>query len=138
MKPKFILILSLFYFGSMGAVLADYSDGWDAYTKKNYLKALVEWLPLAEQGASQAQYNLAGMYAKGHGVKVDDEKAVYWYRKAALQGHPRAQYNLGVMYLLGNGVYQSFEDAKPWLQLAYENGIEEAETIWNKNELWKY
>ena len=136
MKLKFILILALC--GFVGVASADYSDGWDAYKNENYLKALVEWLPLAEKGIPQAQYNLAGMYAKGHGVKVDDEKAVYWYRKAALQGHPRAQYNLGVMYILGNGVYQSFEDAKPWLQLAYENGVDEAETIWNQNQLWKY
>ena len=136
MKLKFILILALC--GFVGVASADYSDGWDAYKNENYLKALVEWLPLAEKGIPQAQYNLAGMYAKGHGVKVDDEKAVHWYRKAALQGHPRAQYNLGVMYILGNGVYQSFEDAKPWLQLAYENGVDEAETIWNQNQLWKY
>jgi TPR repeat protein len=138
MKPKIILILALLSFGVLGSASADYSDGWDAYIKENYLKALIEWLPLAEEGSSQAQYNLAGMYTKGHGVKVNDEIAVYWYRKAALQGHPRAQYNLGVMYLLGTGVYQSFEDAKPWLQLSYENGVEEAEAIWNQNELWKY
>ena len=72
------------------------------------------------------------------GVKVDDKKAVYWYNKAAQQGHPRAQYNLGVMYLLGKGIYKSFEEAKPWLQLAYENGVDEAKAIWDENKLWKY
>ena len=78
------------------------------------------------------------MYTNGYGVKVDDKKAVYWYNKAAQQGHPRAQYNLGVMYLLGKGIYKSFEEAKPWLQLAYENGVDEAKAIWDENKLWKY
>jgi len=138
MQSKFIITLALFTFGFNGVTSADYTNGWNAYKKENYLEAFVEWLPIAEKGAPQAQYNLAGMYAKGQGVKVDDGKAVYWYRKAANQGHPRAQYNLGVMYLLGTGVYQSYEDAKPWLQLSYENGIDEAEIIWNSHELWKY
>jgi len=138
MKPKLILAYTLLSFWVIGTASADYSDGWDAYNKNDYLNALVEWLPLAEQGDSQAQYNIAGMYSNGYGVKVDDEKAVYWYQKAANQGHPKAQYNLGVMYLLGTGIYQSFEDAKPWLQLSYENGVDEAEIIWNQNELWKY
>jgi TPR repeat protein len=138
MKLEFILIFVLFSVGVSGNVSADYSNGWDAYKNGNYLKALVEWLPLAENGDIEAQYNIAGMYAKGNGVKIDDEKAVYWYKKAAKQGHPRAQYNVGVMYLIGSGVYQSYEDAKPWLQLAYENGVDEAEILWNENELWKY
>jgi|TARA_B110000908_G_C9920782_1_gene299580 TPR repeat protein len=138
MKPKFILMLLLFSFGPMGAVSADYSSGLNAYKKENYLKALVEWLPLAEQGVSQAQYNLAGMYTKGYGVKIDDAKAVYWYNKAAEQGHSRSQYNLGVMYLSGTGTQKSIEDAKYWLHLAYDSGTDEAEKIWNQNKLWKY
>ena len=138
MKAPFILLLFVVSFGPIGAVSADYSDGWDAYKKENYLKALVEWLPLAEQGAPQAQYNLAGMYAKGYGVKMDDAMAVYWYTKAAEQDHPRAQYNLGVMYLLGTGVDKSYDEDKKWLQLSYANGFDEAETFWNENQLWKY
>jgi TPR repeat protein len=42
------------------------------------------------------------------------------------------------MYLLGTGVDNSYDEAKKWLQLSYANGIDEAETIWNNNQLWKY
>ena len=130
--------IKIFSFGISGITLADYSTGLGAYNKGNYLKALVEWLPLAEQGSLEAQYNLAGMYANGYGVKIDDSKAIYWYKKAALQGHPSSQYNLGVMYLIGNSVDKSIEEAKYWLHLAYDNDVNEAEIVWNQGKLWKY
>jgi hypothetical protein len=69
---------------------------------------------------------------------VDDERAVYWYKKSAEQGYPKAQHNLALMYLMGTGATQSYEKAKHWLQLSYENGIEESEAVWNKYELWNY
>ena len=78
------------------------------------------------------------MYTKGYGVKVNDAKAIFWYTKAAKQGQPRAQYNLGVMYLIGTGIDKSIEDAKYWLHLAYDNGVAEAETLWNQNKLWNF
>ncbi|MCX8627217.1 sel1 repeat family protein, partial [Gilliamella sp. B3976] len=43
------------------------------------------------------------MYADGEGVKVDKEKALYWYTKAAEQGVGDAQFNLGLMYDDGDG-----------------------------------
>jgi TPR repeat protein len=36
------------------------------------------------------------MYDRGQGVEQDDEKAVYWYEKAAEQGHGKAQLTLSV------------------------------------------
>ena len=89
-------------------------------------------------GNAEAQFNLAGMYAKGYGVMIDDKEAIYWYKKSAEQGYAKAQYNLGVMYLIGNGVNKSLSDAKHWLSLAYDNGIEDVEILWNKYELWNY
>jgi len=138
MQSKFILILFLLSFGSMGIVSADYSSGLSAYKKGDYKTALSEWLPLAEQGISQAQYNLGGMYAKGYGVSLSDKEAIFWYKKAAEQAHPMAQYNLGLMYLIGAGVNQSYIEAKHWLYLSYENGVDDAEILWNKYELWNY
>ena len=138
MKATFILLLFLFSFGTIGAVSADYSSGLSAYNKGNYKVALSEWLPLAKEGVSQAQYNLGGMYAKGYGVVINDKDAVFWYKKAAEQAHPMAQYNLGLMYLIGAGIGQSFVEAKHWLYLSYENGVDDAEILWNQYELWKY
>ena len=134
-KPFLLLLLSLSFIGSN---LAESSDSWDAYKKGNYKEAFNEWLPLAEKGSAEAQYNIAGMYAKGYGVVMDEKKSFDWYKKSAVQGHAKAQYNLGVMYLIGSGVVKSLGEAKHWLRLAYENGIEAVEILWNKYELWNY
>ena len=138
MNSKFTLIFIALSFGIVTLSSADYATGLNAYKKGDYKTALMEWQPLAEKGLSEAQYNLAGMFAKGYGVVVDDERAVYWYKKSAEQGYPKAQHNLALMYLMGTGATQSYEKAKHWLQLSYENGIEESEAVWNKYELWNY
>ena len=138
MNSKFTLIFIALSFGIVTLSSADYATGLNAYKKGDYKTALMEWQPLAEKGLSEAQYNLAGMFAKGYGVVVDDERAVYWYKKSAEQGYPKAQHNLALMYLMGTGATQSYEKAKHWLQLSYENGIEESEVVWNKYELWNY
>lgn len=65
-------------------------------------KETFKWhLKAANQGDSDAQYNLGEMYEEGTGTLKDDKQAVYWYRKAADQGNTSAQYglaNLGVIY----------------------------------------
>ena len=197
MKPKIFLFSLMLSISFIGSTLAESNDVWDAYKKGNYKAALNEWLPLAEKGSAEAQFNLAGMYAKGYGVVMDEKKSfdwykksaeqghpkaqynlgvMYiigsgtpkslsdakhwfnlagmfakgygvvmdekksfdWYKKAAEQGHPKAQYNLGVMYIIGSGTPKSLSDAKHWLRLAYDNGIEDVEILWNKYELWNY
>ena len=138
MKPKIFLFSLILSFSFIGSILAESSDAWDAYKKGNYKAAFNEWLPLAEKGSADAQFNIAGMYAKGYGVMMDDNISFDWYKKAAEQGHPKAQYNLGLMYLIGSGATKSRSEAKHWLRLAYDNGIKEVEAIWNKYELWNY
>jgi hypothetical protein len=138
MKPKIFLFSLILSISFIGSTLAESNDVWDAYKKGNYKAALNEWLPLAEKGSAEAQFNLAGMYAKGYGVVMDERKSFDWYKKSAEQGHAKAQYNLGVMYLIGSGITKSLSDAKHWLRLAYDNGIEDVEILWNKYELWNY
>ncbi|MCW8955390.1 MAG: hypothetical protein OQL09_00780, partial [Gammaproteobacteria bacterium] len=43
-------------------------DGLKAYKQGHYLEAIKHWLPLAEQGDLQVQYNLGIMYSKGQGI----------------------------------------------------------------------
>jgi TPR repeat protein len=58
----------------------------------------VRWFrKAAEQGHTDAQNNLGGMYAEGRGVPQDDAEAVRWFRKAAEQGHTDAQKNLDLL-----------------------------------------
>lgn len=43
----------------------------------------------AEQGDAEASFKLAERYLHGEGVEPDDERAAYWYRKAAEGGYYR-------------------------------------------------
>ncbi len=138
MKRIILLFSLILLISHTGSIFAETDTAWSDYKKGNYKSAFNEWLPLAEKGSAEAQYNIAGLYAKGYGVMMDENTSFDWYKKAAEQGHPKAQFNLGVMYVIGSGADISLIDAKHWLSLAYENGVEEAEVIWNKYELWNY
>ncbi len=100
----------------------DFQRGMDAYNRGNYATALKEWMPLAEKGDAEAQYNLGFMYSKGQGVSQDHKEAVKWFRLAAKQGDSIAQHQLGVMYRDGQGVSQNYIEAIKWFRLAAEQG----------------
>jgi len=103
--------------------------GYQSYLKGDYQAAFDEWLPLAELGDVEAQYNLGVMYDEGTSVEQDLVKAAEWYRKAAEQGFLEAQYNLGMLYYQGQGVSRDRKEAARWLQLAAERGDSEAAEI---------
>ncbi len=73
----------------------------------------------AENGNSGAQRRLGRVYDI---VYSDDEKAVYWYKKAANQGDVIAQYNLGYAYDNGEGVSKSEQQAVYWYKKAANQG----------------
>jgi len=66
----FLLALTfLFLFSGSSVVFGgDYQDGWDAYDRKDYKTAHRLWLPLAEQGDAQAQFEVGRVYYGGNGV----------------------------------------------------------------------
>ena len=51
----------------------------------------------ADQGDADAQFNLGGQYARGHGVAKDVAEAARWYRKAADQGDSEAAIKLRLL-----------------------------------------
>ena len=130
LTPWLILALGLLVLVLLwpASVRADAQAGLAAYERGDYKTAYREWLPLAEQGYAEAQYNLGVMYAKGQGVPQDDAEAVKWYRLAANQGYARAQTNLGFMYEKGRGVPKHDAEAVHWYRLAAEQGYSRAET----------
>ena len=81
-----------------------------------------KWKSLAEQGNSEAQYNIGRMYYKGDGVPKDYKEAVKWYRKAAEQGSVDAQYMMGRMYYKGDGVPKDYKEAVKWYRNPAEQG----------------
>lgn len=100
--------------------------GYQSYLKGDYEAAYNEWLPLAELGDAEAQYNLGVLYDEGAGVEQDLRTAVSWYQKAASQGFIDAQTNLGMMYYHGHGVERDYRAAAQWFRQAADQGDEEA------------
>ena len=125
-KPlTFLLALTfLFLFSGFSVVFAgDLQDGLDAAVRGDYKTAYKLWLPLAEQGDAEAQYNLGVMYEHSLGVPQDYKTAVKWYRLSAEQGLAIAQSRLGFLHLLGiRGVQQDYKEAVKWSRLAAEQG----------------
>jgi len=103
--------------------------GYQSYLKGDFKAAFEEWLPLAELGDAEAQYNLGVMFDEGASVVQDLGKAAAWYRKAAEQGFLDAQANLGMMYYRGEGVASDSTEAARWLQLAADRGDTEAAAL---------
>ena len=105
------------------AVFADFETAGDAYKDGDYETAANEFLPLAESGDHRAMYALGSMYAAGHGVPMDLQEALKWFRKAATHGRPDAQYKIGVMYDRGLGLKQDYRKALHWYGKSAKSGF---------------
>ena len=56
------------------------------------------------------------------GVDKDDEKAVFWFKKAAQMGYSLAQNSLRFMYEQGRGISKNESQAFYWYKLASAQG----------------
>jgi uncharacterized protein len=112
-------LVCLMFFCAVPHVMgADFDKGLEAAQKGDFATALDEWKPLAEEGYSKAQYNIAIMYDNGQGVPQDYEQAFKWYAMSAEQGYVNAQLNLAGMYYRGEGVPQDYKLAYVWVTIA--------------------
>ena len=96
----------LFTIAAAGAVLAmaaalpaspythgqweDFQRGIEAFQERAYEQAYRMWLPLAEAGIPQAQYNLGVIYTNGNGIPRDYVEAYKWFAIALAAGHVEA------------------------------------------------
>ena len=107
---------------SSASVFGGLEEGKAAYEQGDFATALTEFMTVAEQGNSEAQFNLGSLYDKGEGVMQDSSQAAEWYRKAAEQGYARAQYKLGSMHDFTVGEYSK---AIEWyIKAAEQNSVE--------------
>ncbi len=91
---------------------------------------VIEWyLPSAEEGDTEAQYNLGFMYETGWGVQVNEKEAIRWYREAAEMQHDIAQLRLGMMLIVGVDGKQSIDEGLALLRRSAENGNRVAEAL---------
>ena len=64
-------------------------------------------LEKAKQGDFDAQNEVGVAYSEGKGVKPDQKKAVYWFKKSAEQGYAIGTCNLALHYGRGWGVLRN-------------------------------
>jgi len=115
-----LLLASVLLQGNLAR--ADFAEGLNAYENKDYATALMEWMPLADAGNSQAQYNLGWMYKRGRGVPQSDDTAIMWFELSAQSEHPGAQSTLGSIYYYGEGVARNELTGAKWFTLAARQG----------------
>jgi TPR repeat protein len=113
---------------SVSSVLSqDFQKGLQAYDAGDYLTALKEFLPLADDGDAESQYLLGTIFQDGYGIPQDFTEAAKWYSFAADQNHASAQLNLAALYYLGNGVPQDYQAAYDWSRLSAIQSNESAQ-----------
>jgi len=109
--------LGLYFYSVAGGELL----GLERY--ENLMCEAIKWFrKAAEQGYSNAQYNLAICYYYGNGVEQDYEEAVRWLQKAVEQGNAAAQCMLGARYYDGKGIKQDYKEAVRWFLRAALQG----------------
>lgn len=108
-------------------VFAGTTEGVRAFKAENFDKALEELKPAAEAGDGEAAYFLGRMYARGYGVKENDELAVQLYKKSAQLGYAHGQAVTGHMYANGNGVQTNYIKSIEWYTRAAKQGHVEAQ-----------
>ena len=89
---------------------------------KDYRKAAKVFAALAEQGDTEAQYQMGVLCQTGRGVSRDYQKAFDWFLRAAEAGHLKAQYSLGAMYENGWGTPPDASQAAGWYERAARRG----------------
>ncbi|RSZ59653.1 SEL1-like repeat protein [Massilia atriviolacea] len=91
--------------------------GLEHSTAGRHAAAYAQWLPLAEQGHSESQFNIGLMLRDGLGVPADAAKSLEWTRKAAAASYPDAYLALGVRHANGSGVAKDPAEAlRLWRQ----------------------
>lgn len=83
--------------------------------------------PLAMQGHTLAQYQLATLHDSEYASYASLSKAAFWYQKAAKNGHRNAQHNLAVAYANGEGVEPNINKAVSWWKRAAIAGHTDAQ-----------
>jgi len=111
---------------------ADLKSAKRAYEQKDYVAALKEFRPMAEQGNADAQLYLGKMYMLGQGVLKDQNEAVKWFKASAEQGNADAQFFLGSYYLLP---HTDVAEGVKWLRLSAEQGQQDAQLLLGKTYL---
>lgn len=121
MLRSLVVILSLMI--PLGAVNSEpFTAGLTALSREHASTAFRAWMKVAEQGSAEGQNNVAYLYERGLGVKLDYKKAEKWYLLASEQGLPVAKYNLAMLTYKGHINNRDTRKSVEWLRQADESG----------------
>lgn len=110
------------------AAAADaFAAGVKAFDEGRHREAFMLWLPLAERGKAEAQFNVAVMYEGGLGVVNSHIEAARWYRAAAERGDVAAQLKMGSLHEAGVGVARDLGSASDWYGAAAQGSAKDPE-----------
>ena len=115
------LALVAFVFLAAAPAPADFQTALSAYKAGDFKSAYNEWLPLAENGSAEAQFNIGLMFDRGEGREQDFKRAVEWYVRSAENDFARGQFRLGEMHETGRGVERDLIQARKWFAIAGES-----------------
>jgi TPR repeat protein len=120
MRLRKLTVLAAISLGALGAIPAQGSvkTGIEAWQRGDAAQAIAIWRELAENGDSDAAFNLGQAYRLGRGVGSDSGQAKKWFEVAAKAGHLDAQVSLGLL-LFDSG---SRREGLAWLGRAAERG----------------
>ena len=88
------------------------------FVAQDYNRAFSLFSDAANQGFSDAQYNLAVIYKAGQGVPQNSKKAYEWFSSAAEKGVRDAQLNLCGMLMFGETGSVDLISAYKWCLLS--------------------
>ena len=92
----------------------------DALKVRDFATVLRLSLVTAEAGDMRVQHNVCVFYMQGVGTDPNEDKAIYWCKKAALQGNGGSKAALGDLYKFFK---KDYKEAYRWYSAAAEQGI---------------
>lgn len=97
---------------------ADFDQGYEAFTARDYKTTLTLWHKAAEMGHMRAQNGLGVLYRDGDAGEPDKKRAAYWFGRSAENGYAFAMYSLAILYRDGDGVARNDVEAHMWFDLS--------------------
>jgi len=127
MKFLIFLVITVSIFQAKASEL---DEALSSVFARDYLSAIDQLTPLAQQGNAEAQYWLGISYRMGRPAKntSDMQNEYTWYEAAAENGNPYAMYRLGRGQYLSCELFANCKDElKHWLNRAGERWAELAQ-----------
>jgi TPR repeat protein len=139
-----LAVVSLGVFVVSFMVIKNYclDKGLLALKEEQYDIAVKYLKPIAILGDSDAQGLIAECYVFGFAVPQDNEKAIYWFKRATKKDGCNGEeciaanlYYVGEKYLNGVGVKTDNNAAIYWIKKAAENGYPKAMNYLSDNNI---